>query len=251
MIFKSIYQGFSAFFKGIQLCIKKKYISLTAVPLLINMVGFVAALYFVYDQTLTAIEALDAWLPETLVWLKWFILPLVVMGTYLVVQFCFLFVLNLISAPFNSLLAERVYCDLQTAASQETLPESPWLQVVKSSLARQGQKLKYSLPKLLICFAFSLIPFVGQFLAPVLACIVGGWLLAIEYLDFHMEHQNRSFAETLRLAKDSKVSTLSYGIALLIAALLPIMNFILMPAAVCGAAYLIHNAPAKINLKES
>src|SRR5918992_14665 len=75
------------------------------VPLLINFALFGAAIWYGASQ----FEALLDWLlPNWLEWARWILWPLFAASALLVVFYAFTLIANLIGAPFNGLLAEKL-----------------------------------------------------------------------------------------------------------------------------------------------
>ena len=146
--------------------------------------------------------------------------------------FGFNIVANLIAAPFNAFLAAAVQAHL----SGEAAPDSgrSLLGEVIHGIARELQKLGYYLPRVFGVLLLSLVPFVSPF-APLLWLVFAGWMMALQYLDYPMDNNSRSFAQVRDVLRKDRVTALGFGFATLATALVPIVNFIVMPAAVAGA----------------
>jgi CysZ protein len=61
------------------------------------------------------------------------------------------------------------------------------------------------------------------------------WLLALEYLAYPLENQGMRFSEVRRYARARRVLSFSFGAAVLLATVVPLINLMIMPAAVAGA----------------
>ena len=72
--------------------------------------------------------------------------------------------------------------------------------------------------------------------------IFAGWMMALQYIDYPMDNNLRSFAQVRDLLRGNRVTALGFGFTVLVAALVPLVNFIVMPAAVAGATVYWHNA---------
>jgi CysZ protein len=89
------------------------------------------------------------------------------------------------------------------------------------------------------------IPFLVLFLipgvnlaAPVLWFIFSAWMLALEYADFPMGNHNIMFPQQRRTVAKKRFLNLGFGSAVSVATMTPILNFLVMPAAVAGATAL-------------
>ena len=96
-----------------------------------------------------------------------------------------------------------------------------------------GYFLAWAVP-LLVLF---LIPVVNLF-APVVWFIFMSWMLALEYRAYPMENHELNFAQTRLQLRRRRLMGLGFGMAVLLATLLPVVNFLVMPAAVAGATLL-------------
>ena len=104
---------------------------------------------------------------------------------------------NILAAPFNGLLAEKVEAKLtgETVAGGLSFREVSLL--ISQSIVRELQKIGYFLPRFLLLFIISFIPIVN-IISPILWLFFGAWVLAIQYLDYAFDNNRISFAQ-LRL----------------------------------------------------
>ncbi|MCP5459961.1 MAG: EI24 domain-containing protein, partial [Gammaproteobacteria bacterium] len=61
------------------------------------------------------------------------------------------------------------------------------------------------------------------------------WMLALQYADYPMSNHGLRFREQRRLLSQRRMLALGFGSAVLLMTLVPILNFLVMPAAVIGA----------------
>ena len=96
------------------------------------------------------------------------------------------------------------------------------------------QKIGYSLRYLIPLGIISLIPIIN-FISPFLWLLWGAWLMSLQYLAYPFEnHGILAPAQRASLAQRRGLS-LGFGGGVLLVSLLPIVNFLAMPAAVAGA----------------
>lgn len=226
--------GFSYFFKGLMLLNKPGIRIFVIIPLLINILIFssvfgVAGYYFT-----EGLDYLLSKLPEWLSFLYWVIMPMFASAVLFIVGYTFNIVANIIGAPFNGFLAEKIEEQLRGNRPPEKMGFTELIAIIPHSIKRELDKLAYYLPRLLLLILLTLIPGLN-ILAPFMWFVMGAWMLAIQYSDFPMDNNKISFAEMKRLLKQERLSSIGFGVAVAIALSTPVINFLVMPAAVAGA----------------
>lgn len=206
-------------------------------PLLCNLILF-AALFF---ATIHWIHELNQWLTHLLpTWLSWLtvlVWPLFFIAFFMVIFYTFTLVANLIASPFNALLSEKV----QTYLTGKTIDNRRFLEVLlketPKALLRQCQFIGYYLPRAFLCLLLFFIPIV-QIAAPFVWFFFNAWMMSLQYLDYPMDNNKISFADMRQQLRDQTGITLSFGMTVNIATLIPVVNFFVMPMAVVGATSL-------------
>ncbi len=102
---------------------------------------------------------------------------------------------------------------------------------------REGRKLLYHLPRLLIVATLSVIPFINTF-APLLWLVFGAWTLAVQFADYPAENRGLPFADTLERLRRQRWTALGFGACATVALAIPVLNFLLVPVAVAGGTLL-------------
>lgn len=204
-----------------------------AMPLLINIVLFGAGIWWTYGQFEYFDQVLQGWLPTWLDWLHWLIWPIFALTVLIALFYSFSVVANLLAAPFNSLLAEQVERLTQPGNATRPVANLTWKELVLSPLAGLNRLLYFigwAIPLLLLSF----VPVVN-IAAPVLWVLFSAWMLALEYADYPLANRGLSFRDQRRLLRQHWPLTLGFGGMVLLLTLIPIVNFLAMPAAVIGA----------------
>jgi CysZ protein len=62
--------------------------------------------------------------------------------------------------------------------------------------------------------------------------------MALQYLDYCEDNQQRGFHSTLDLMRGHRSQSLGFGAGVMLAAMVPVLNWFVMPVAVCGAVRL-------------
>lgn len=84
-------------------------------------------------------------------------------------------------------------------------------------------------------FALGLVPVLGQIAVPVLAALLGGWLIALELTGFTFDARGLALSDRRRMLGVRRAETLGFGVATYLMFLVPFAAVIVMPAAVAGA----------------
>ncbi len=205
-----------------------------AMPLLINTLLFGGGIWLGVQQMARLDQALQRGLPNWLSWLHWLLWPLFVLTVLVVFFYAFSLVANLLAAPFNGLLAERVEKMIGSAGSAPPPSADPgWRDLLLSPFA-ELRKLLYFVAWAIPLLALSLVPAVNV-VAPVLWAVSTAWMLALEYADYPLGNRGLTLRDQRRLLRRHWPLALGFGGMTLLLTLVPVLNFLAMPAAVIGA----------------
>ncbi len=202
-------------------------------PILVNLVLFIALISTLVNLASGLMQQMQDYLPDWLDWLEWLLWPLLVLALLLMVSYTFVTLANIIAAPFNGLLAERVEQHL----TGQPLPATPWAQLLReflpiifNEIRKLGYFLRYAVPiGLLLIFP------VTTALGTPLWLAFTSWMLALEYLDYPMSNTKLTFPQVRHIEGVSLGTAMALvPIANLLSAI-PLLNLLVMPAAVAGA----------------
>ncbi|MGW8247703.1 MAG: sulfate transporter CysZ [Acidiferrobacterales bacterium] len=204
------------------------------IPIMLNVVIFGLASWYVLTQFT---GWLDKILPEGGGWWLLVMVLAVLVGFVLLVAifFAFTIVLNLIGAPFNGLLSEKVEAILNREPIKIQGGMKRFLSGFMRSIMGELRKYLYFAILALGVLIVSFIPGLNFFLAPILSFLFGGWMMALEYIAYPMENHDQYFPDVRRWARSNKMLCLGFGIMVLLMTITPILNLVVMPAAVAGA----------------
>lgn len=203
-------------------------------PLAINLVLFVGLIYFAGHEFSLWVNRLMPTLPGWLSFLNYILWPLFMILVLLMVFFTFTMVANIIAAPFNGFLAEKVEVVLR---GTDDFPPFSWAElaaIVPRTLSRELRKLGYYLPRALGLLVLSFIPGVNLIAAP-LWLVFGVWMMAIQYIDYPADNHKMSWQDMLAWLRSKRWASLSFGGVVYLVLLIPVVNILMMPAAVAGA----------------
>ncbi|WP_267335818.1 sulfate transporter CysZ [Gilliamella sp. B2923] len=226
--------GFDYFMQGWSLAFSpgiKRYVFL---PLIANIVIMSALFYWFFTSITGFVDWGLSFVPSWLHWLGYIIGFIVII--MLVVLFCYFFstVANLIAAPFNGLLAEQVEAQLTGITS----PDTSWLSLIKDlprifrrELQKLGYYLLWAIPILLSYF----IPVFGQSVTPVIWFLFTAWQVNIQYADYAFDNHKITFDRMRQLLRQDRADNLIFGSLVSLFTMVPLLNLIIMPIAVCGS----------------
>jgi CysZ protein len=225
--------------RGLGLISKPGIRPFVLIPLIINILVFSLLIWLGIDQFETLMDrflpAQDSWLA----WLRWLLWPLFAIAIMLVVFYTFTVFANLIAAPFNGLLAEKVERHLGGELAQQPGGIKQMMRDVLPSLLSELRKMGYFLLRAIPLLILFLIPGLNL-AAPFLWMAFSAWFMAVEYGDFPMANHGLKFKEQHQRLKQSRLTALAFGGSLTLMMMVPLLNFFAMPAAVAGATVFWH-----------
>lgn len=229
--------GAAALLKGVRLMMQPGLRRFVVIPVAINVLVFGLSLWVLTAQFSALVTEWVAALPGWLEWLEWLFWLVFGIAALLLVFYTFSIVANLIAAPFNGLLAEAVENHLTGqplpggGSLIDALKEAPV--ALFDELRKLGYFALRAIP-LLILFWIPLL----NLAAPLLWLLLSAWMMMIEYGDYPMGNHGLRFADQRQRLRQHKLLGFGFGGATLFATMIPLVNFLVMPAAVAGATAL-------------
>lgn len=229
--------GASYLLRGLGLIVKPGIRRFVVAPLIINSAVFALFVYFLFLGTARFSALLEGWLPDWLDWLQFLLWPLFMIAALLMIVFGFTLVGNLIAAPFNGFLAEAVEQHLTGNIINSDPGWSAIAAEVGRSIRSEIRKLGYTLVRAVPILILLWVPVVNA-AASIVWIGFGAWLLTIQYADYPMANHGISFPEQRSLLAKRRLLSLGFGGAIMVALVIPVLNFLVIPASVAGATAL-------------
>tara|TARA_R110002167_G_scaffold9153_4_gene41733 strand:+ start:1143 stop:1880 length:738 start_codon:yes stop_codon:yes gene_type:complete len=223
-------RGSQYLLRGIKLLAEPDLRPFIIIPLLINTLLFSLAIYLLSQYFSGWIDYWLGFIPDWLGFINWLLWPLFAFLVMIGVYFSFAIFANFIAAPFNGLLSERVE-QRQCGVIPNDDGWKGLLASIPSALLREVAKWGYYLPRLIVLLLLSFVPLVG----PLLWFLFGAWMMAIQFCDYPMDNNRIKFSQMKKLLKQQRLSALGFGGLVSLAMLVPLLNLLIMPAAVIGA----------------
>jgi CysZ protein len=206
----------------------RKYV---VVPLTLNILLFGGLIYTGYNQFSPLVNWVMQQIPEWLGFLEWILWLVFTSMTAIIVFFVFTPIANIIAAPFNAIMAEKLE---EMLTGDEINSGVSLMTIIKDSILSQLGKLVYIAIWSVGLLLFTLIPLVN-FVAPVLWIIFGSWLLTLEYMDYPMGNHDLNFSQQKERMKKHRGLALGFGGGIMVMTSIPLINFIVLPVATAGA----------------
>jgi len=232
---KDLFTGPAYLLEGVRLLRKPGLRRFVLMPLLINVLLFGGLIGLAYGWVDDSSRYLVAKLPDWLHWLSYLVIPVFVLTSLVVIFYGFSIVANLIAAPFNGMLAEAVECHLTGRRL-----EGDWRQLLRDvlpSILSELRKLLYFALRALPLLVLLLVPLVNV-AASVLWVLFSAWMMTVQYVDFPMANHGLFFKDQRARLRKRPLLAWSFGGLVMLATLVPVLNFFVMPAAVAGATVL-------------
>lgn len=212
-----------------------KYVAL---PFLINVLTFSGAVFFGLKMFGYLVERLpqgDAWYYFLLAGVMWVFFVLLVL---ILVFFTFTIIGNLIAAPFNGLLSERVETLLTGPPTEEPLTFGGVLRDAGRSLVVEARKMLGFVLAMVLLLLFNLLPGIGSVLYAVGSLLLTLVFLAWEYLSFVHERKQLNFSMQYGYLRERKLLLLGFATGVLALLAIPFVQLLCIPLAVIAATML-------------
>ncbi|WP_373416363.1 sulfate transporter CysZ [Pseudomonas sp. ABC1] len=220
--------------EGLRLVLSPGLRLFVILPISVNLLLFSALIWFAVSRFSGWVDAIMPRLPDWLAFLEYLVWPLFVVLALLIIFFTFTMLANIIAAPFNGFLAEKVE---QVVRGEDNAPPFDWAELaamLPRTVGRELRKLAYFAPRALALLVLSFIPVLNILAAP-LWLLFGVWMMAVQYIDYPADNNKMSWQDMLAWLRERRWRCLSFGAITYAALLVPLLNLLIMPAAVAAA----------------
>lgn len=230
----SVSNGANYLVRGARMLNHRGLRAFVIIPLLINIVVFGSLITLSVNLVASTMDHWMSAIPDWLSFLRWIIWPIIIIALALVTGYAFTAVALLIASPFNGLLAEKAEEIITGKPVQGPEGLAGALALIPRALLRELQKFTYYLPLLVLALIASFIPGINAF-SPLLWLLLGAWMMGVQYVDYPMDNHMLDFKDVKEACRGRRLSSLGFGGLVSLMASIPLLNFFVVPAAVCGA----------------
>ena len=230
---KDLFMGAKYFIAGFRLISQKRLRRYALIPVVINIVVFTLLIWLggMGMESLVGgwLPGGDSWWAQLVRGLAWLVFGAAAVA---LVFFSFTMAANLIGAPFNSRLAEKTELRLRGRpmnASQRSL-----FREIGYASAHESRKILYFVVRALPLWLLTLIPGVNMVAGPLWIAFTA-WYMGMEYFDYPYSAHHVGFRQLVAESKKYRALLTGFGLTVMAAMLVPLLNLIVMPAAVAGA----------------
>lgn len=230
----NIVNGAGYFFRGLSMLTDPGIRAFVVLPLTANILLFGLLGSLAYENIQSMIGATEEALPDWLSFITWLLIPLLWIAGGLLTGYVSTLLVLLLTSPFHALLAEKV----EERVTGEPVPAlegigAALLQIPRG-IAREIGKFVYYLPMALAVLVISFIPGINT-LSPLLWFLLGAWMMSLQFVDYPMDNHRLAFREVKEACAARRLSSLGFGGTVAFVSGIPLVNLIVIPAAVIGA----------------
>lgn len=229
--------GAGYFLRGLAMTFQPGLRRFVAVPLIANIVLFSLMGWLLYEVLTDFYEAAMLTVPEWLQFLSWIITPLLWLVGGLMTGYVSTLLVLMLTSPFHALLAEKVEEGITGEPAPALEGIAAALLEVPRALFREMRKFLYYVPVALGVLILTIIP-VFNALAPLAWFLLGAWMMSLQFVDYPMDNHRLPFREVRDACAARRISTIGFGGTVAFFTGIPLLNLVVIPAAVIGATLL-------------
>jgi CysZ protein len=222
--------GVSYLKRGFKLLGAPRLRLLVLIPALINLVVAILLIRVLFHEFSSMAHWLDQLLPTWLHWLDWLIWLCYTLSLAFFFVYVFNTIANIVSAPFNGYLSEAVQRQQGLPISNQKSLSSAML----SALKRQFHIVVHCIILSIACLILFFIPIINIF-APFVWFLLSAWIMALQYTDYAFDNNNIDFKTMRKRLRSKGFLSTSFGALVVLLSMIPIVNLLIVPAAVIGA----------------
>ena len=229
--------GAGYFLRGLAMTFQPGLRSFVMIPLIANVVLFSLMGWLLYGVITNFYDAAMLTVPEWLQVLSWVMTPLLWLVTGLMAGYASTLLVLMLTSPFHALLAGKV----EESITGEPMPAlgsiAAALLEVPRALFREIRKFLYYVPMALAVLILTIIPMFNAF-APLGWFLLGAWMMSLQFVDYPLDNHRLPFRAVRDACAERRLSTIGFGGTVAFFTGIPLLNLVVIPAAVIGATLL-------------
>lgn len=227
-------RGFAFLIQGFKILFEPGLRLFVLVPIVVNIALFAMLVAWAKSMFTGWMSYLMGWLPDWLAFLEWFFWIIYAIAIGMTIFYSFVAAANLLGAPFYGYLSELVEQRLDPNVKSAEFSWAELAKIIPRTVKREIQKILYYLPRVIALLLLGLLPGVNAFVA-VAWIIFSAWMMAIQYIDYPADNNGLSFPNMRKYLEQHRSAAFGFGFLTFGMSLIPILNLVTLPAAVCGA----------------
>ncbi|MBO6257897.1 MAG: sulfate transporter CysZ [Succinivibrio sp.] len=222
---------------GLKIALSKECRLYIIVPIIFNFFILTAVgLCLYYNLTDFVNETTSGLLPDWLSFLAPLVEPLIAFLLAALIIFLSVYFFStlatVIASPFYGLLADKVEKMLNNTQSED-LGFKGIIRDIPRIIKREIRKQLFFWPRALLCCVVSFIPVINA-VAPLCWFLLSAWMCCLQYTDYAYDNHKISFMTMRHDLAANKTATVFFGGIIAVGMIIPVLNLLLPPAAVCA-----------------
>lgn len=214
---------------------------LGALPALLSVVLLVGALggllYLASDITTWLTPFATTWSPMWRDAVRVVVGLAIVAAAALLASVTFIALTLAIGGPFYEYIAEQAERRLGLDTSDDG---SGWFRMLGRGIAGSLQLIVMSIVGAGLLFVLGFVPVLGQTVVPVLGAVFGAWIVSLEMVGMVFQRRGLTMRDRRRALGHQRATALGFGLPAYLLCLVPILQLVVIPAAVVGGTLLAH-----------
>ena len=207
--------------EGLKLVLSPGLRLFVLLPLAVNTLLFIGMIALAMQQFGGWVDTFMPGLPSWLSFLEYLLWPLFVVLVLVIMFFSFTLLANIIAAPFNGFLAEKVEVVLRGTDDFPPFSLAELSAMVPRTVGRELRKLGYFLPRAMALLILTFIPALNLVAIP-LWLLFGVWMMAIQYIDYPADNHKLGWNEMLAWLREKRWQSMSFGGIVYLVLLIPV-----------------------------
>ena len=229
--------GAGYFLRGLAITFQPGLRRFVVVPLIANVVLFSLMGWLLYTDITDLYDAAMLTVPEWLQFLSRIIKPLLWLVGGLMTGYVSTLLVLMLTSPFHALLAQKVEESITGQPVPALQGIAAALLEVPRALFREIRKFLYYVPIAMAVLILTIIPVFNAF-APLGWFLLGAWMMSLQFVDYPMGNHRLPFREVRDACAERRLSTIGFGGTVAFFTGIPLLNLVVIPAAVIGATLL-------------
>ena len=217
---------------------KKGYKKYFIIPFMLNVIILGSIVYFSFTTLDPIISDLLKGDSTIFSVLRAILRPLLFIILTFISIFLYSIAGNIIIAPFNDLLSEKVESLISGEKFDEKFSVSLFIQDIIRIVGNIIRLLVLIVIINIFLLVLNLIPFVGQIFYTILSFMVTAFFFGFQFFDFPLERRRLVFKEKLKVAWKMKFTVIGLGTGFFLMSLIPIVGFLSLNLGAAGATIL-------------
>lgn len=226
--------GAGYFFRGLAMLTDKRLRAFVILPLVANISLFILLGSVAWSLVDGLVQTTEETLPSWLDFLTWLIAPLLWLMGGLATGYLSTLTVLVLTSPFHALLAEKVEEQVTGQAVPALEGIGGAIIAIPRGIFKEIRKILYYIPLAIFVLIVTIIPGLQAF-APLLWFALGAWMMGLQFMDYPMDNHRMSFTDVKEACASRRLSSLGLGGMVAFVAGIPLINLVVIPAAVVGA----------------